>query len=613
MGACTPRVPTDLSESCERFDLALGATCEAAGVPQVPVCNHGQSEAPIGLRLTHLPTAQMGKITPDLTDARDCVLDQPIPPGRCVTMTACPDLVAGRALVVNPVDGSQNVSECRLDDNWSLYQPLSCRPTTCESSVRDAALVKANGCGIELDNPLGVDPTLARVTIGSEVPEPGCAAGEVRWGTSCYFFASDAEFWDAAQARCRGRGLGWDLVALNSPSENSWVRSQTDPGSSLQIGLNDQDTEGTHVWSNGSCRAFSNWDEATLSPNNSPPGSEQCTRMTPAASWEDTACNDEEHPYVCEGPVRDARGACGSGQVSGPDGSCYAFDRTGSSFDAAQTACLALGPGWKLASIDDALTNDFVTSLIGCTETWLNNPPGSLSHWAPAEVIDGAKAPFVDAIGFWHGSDDGLLRATLCQGPASVTSASQLAQVTDEGSCTSDDQFYFIGNDTAPETLQLCPATCEAAAAVRGRRIGVEIPCAPPLPPALETVRTEVYDPGCPSTQPQWDFLYYDAVTPANSRVEFSVRTAATQEELDANTTPFVKVADARAVPTNTQRCESATQSGCPIDLFHALGEAGQSQQVDLLELRVRLIPGSSGEGPIVRDWKLRFSCPPAQ
>jgi hypothetical protein len=27
----------------------------------------------------------------------------------------------------------------------------------------------------------------------------------------------------------------------------------------------------------------------------------------------------------------------------------------------------------------------------------------------------------------------------------------------------------------------------------------------------------------------------------------------------------------------------------------------------------VRLIPGSNGEGPVVRDWKVRFSCPPAQ
>jgi hypothetical protein len=119
-----------------------------------------------------------------------------------------------------------------------------------------------------------------------------------------------------------------------------------------------------------------------------------------------------------------------------------------------------------------------------------------------------------------------------------------------------------------------------------------------------------VYAPTCPSTQPQWDFLYYDAVTPADSRIEFAIRTARTQEELD--TLPFLLVGEAHAIPTDTQHCD-VVSAGCPIDIYHPLGENDQSQQVDLLQLRVRLIPGSNGEGPIVRDWKLRFSCPPAQ
>jgi hypothetical protein len=614
IGACSPRVPTDLDATCTSFDLALGATCEAGGVPQVPVCNHGQLEAPAGLRLTHLPIAQIGNPVPDFTDAGDCALTEAIPPGRCVTVTDCPGLTADRALVVNP--GALDASECRSDDNWTIYQPLSCRPATCEANVYDAGQVEAHNCSIDIENPLGIDPALARVTVGTNVPEPTCGANEIRWGASCYFFSTDIDTWDDAQDRCRARGAGWDLVALNSEAENAWVRTQTDPAQDIQIGLNDKDVEGGHVWSNGSCFGFDGWDSPTGQPNNTPPGSEQCVRMTAtsASAWEDKACNDGEHPFACEGPVLDARGGCASGQLAGPDGNCYAFERGSRSFVAAQASCLAMGPGWGLVAIDDETTNDFVTSLIDCTSTWLNNPPGAYSHWKAGESVDLSNAPFIDPLGEWHAYASPDPRATLCQGPATSTGAPVLDQVAGVGACTGADEFYFTGSALAPEALQLCPATCDAAAAVAGRRIEVEIPCAPPQPPAIVTEHTHVYEPTCSSSTPQWDFLYYDAVTPADSRIEFEVRSALSTDDLTANTTAFIEVAEAHAVPTDTQRCEvGPTGSGCPIDLYNALAGAGQNQQVPVLELRVRLIPGSSGEGPVLRDWKIRFSCPPAQ
>jgi len=616
IGACTARVPTELDTGCTSYDLALGATCEANDVPQIPVCNHGQAVAPAGLRLVHLPMDEMGRQTPDLSAAEECELTEAIPPGRCVTVTNCNNLSADRALVVNPVapDNSHDDTECRLDDNWSIYQPLACRATTCESSVHDATLVKAAGCGVRLQNPLGVDSALAQVVLGTEVPEPTCGPGEVLRGTSCYFVATRADTWDAAQDTCRGRGPGWDLVSVNSPDENTWLRQQVDPLRDIQIGFTDAVTEGDHVWSDGSCRAYTNWDTLSSSPNNSPPGSEQCTRITALGTWEDVPCNDGQHPYVCEGPVIDARGGCDSGQLTGPDGSCYSFDPAPVSVGTARDTCADIGPGWKLASIEDAGTNAFVTSLIGCTETWLNNPPGAFANWAPAESVDLSIEPFMDALGIWHATTDTNDRATLCQGPSTATSAPVLAQVNDVADCSASDdrQYYFTGNDTAPETLQLCPATCNAAAALAGRRIGVEIGCAPPPPPALVTEHVQVYAPDCPGTQPQWDFLYYDAVTPADSRVEFAIRTASTTAELDADTTAYVTVAQAHAVPTDTQSCETVS-AACPVDIFHPLGDNEQTQQIELLQLRVRLIPGSSGEGPVVRDWKIRFSCPPAQ
>jgi hypothetical protein len=631
VGSCNARVPTDLDQNCAAFDLALGATCEAGGLPQVPVCNHGQVTAPAGLHVLHLPIAQLGNAGPDLSEAGSCVLSEPIPPGRCVTLSDCPGLAPDRALVVNPDDGARDAGECRFDDNWSIYQPLPCRPAICEAGVYEATQVRAAGCGIELENPLGVDPTLARVTVGTSVPEPGCGSGEVRWGTSCYFFSSDVELWDDALDLCRARNPGWDLVAVNSPAEDAWLRSMRG-SEDIQIGLNDKDSEGDHVWSNGSCRAFLNWDAASAQPNNTPPGSEQCVRKTATnGAWEDKDCNGDAHLFVCEGPTLDARGACASGQIAGPDGSCYSFDGGGRSYSDAESSCAAMGSGWRLAMIDDATTNDFVSSLINCTPTWLNDwlrrrerfgfVP-DYSNWAAGETLDSGERTFMDELGFWQSRADGTLRATLCQGPATATGAPQLTQVNGLAECTGDDQFYFIGNALAPETLELCPATCTAAAAVPGRRIEVEIPCAPPPLPALETEHLVVYGeededtglPLCPSTHPQWDFLYYDSVTPADSRVEFEVRTAMSLDEFDTNATSFVPIGEAHALPTDTQRCEVGPPgSGCPIDLFDALGNAGRAQQVPYLQLRVKLIPGSNGEGPVVRDWKVRFSCPPAQ
>ncbi|HKO93118.1 MAG TPA: hypothetical protein VJU61_18310, partial [Polyangiaceae bacterium] len=65
------------------------------------------------------------------------------------------------------------------------------------------------------------------------------------------------------------------------------------------------------------------------------------------------------------------------------------------------------------------------------------------------------------------------------------------------------------------------------------------------------------------------------------------------------------------AVPTDTQRCEVNPRTNCPIDIYTALG--APSQQYEMLELRVTLVPGTSGESPLLRDWKVRFSCPPSQ
>lgn len=605
LGACVARVSTELDPSCPSFDLALGATCEDAGVPQIPVCNHGQTEAPAGLRLAYLPS-----INSDLSAATECILSDPIPPGRCISVTDCPGLSPGDALIVNPEDGSENTDECRLDDNWTIYQPVPCRTPVCEAGVFDAGQVQGDACRMPIEHPLTLETADALVTLSAGAPEPGCAASELRWGASCYFFSTDIRTWDAAQDRCRSRGTGWDLVALNSPAEQSWVRSESDPLRDVQIGLNDLDSEGNHVWSNGTCRSFDSWSSATGEPNDFPAGTEQCVRMTALSGgqWEDKPCSDGEHPYVCEGPVQNARGACAAGQLAGPDGLCYAFSAAGVSWTEARDACQALGAGWSLPVIDGFGVNEFVTSLVGCTPTWLNNPPGALANWAPAESVDLSQAPYLDEIGLWHTATDATPRARLCQGPPAASTPTVLTRVAGSSACTGGTEFYFEGSAAAPESITLCPSTCSFAAAVPDRRIDVEIPCAPPSPPAIETTVSELYEADCEDGGVIWDFFYYDTVTPADSRIDFEIRTAPSEADLPLAT--FVPIASAAAIPTNTQTCEISPPS-CPIDIFTLLGSP--AQQHPYLELRVRLFPGTNGENPLLRDWRVRFSCPPSQ
>lgn len=610
LGACVARPPSHLVAGCAAFDLAIGPTCSDGATPQVPVCNHGQSPAPAGIRLTHLPASELGKAVPDLSGAIDCTLTVEIPPGRCVPITGCPGLVADRALLINPPDAGQDLSECRLDDNWSVYQPVDCGTPVCEAATYSAARMAAEDCAIPMQNPLGVDPTLARVSVLSPVSEPHCADGEVLWGSSCYHFSTDIQTWKGAATRCEGRGAGWSLVALNSPLENEWVRGQTDLSKDVQVGFTDEGSEGVHRWSNGTCKSWINWDTTTLQPNNSPAGSEQCSRMTATSAerWEDTDCDDSEHPYVCEGPVADAQGSCSSGQFAGPDGRCYALDTSLVSAAQAADVCAARGLGWGLVSIEDENTYAFVTGLLGCTQSWL-------AQTSPLLLGDGVVSlgePYLDEQGRWQEIVDGQPRATLCQGPPELVASLELRQVANASACApaSEDEYYFDGLG-APENLILCPNTCTEASRLSGSRVDLEIPCLPPSPPALETVVDQMYyESDCDGGQAIWDFFYYDAVTPADSRIEFEVRTAPSITELAADTTAFTPIAQAHAVPSDTQHCE-INPPNCPIDIFTLL--QAPAQQYAVLELRVRLVPGTSGESPLLRDWKVRFSCPPSQ
>jgi hypothetical protein len=617
LGACVPRVSSKLDPACPGFDLALGATCLDGTTPQIPVCNHGQSEAPAGIKLVHVAAGQLGSASPDLSAAEECTVDEPVPLGRCVIVDDCPNLSEGRELLVNPDDGSALPGECRSDDNWSVYQPLACGEPLCEASVHAPGQLAVDDCVVEITNAATIESASAELVLHNAVRSPSCDPGEVHWGGSCYFVSSDIATWDQARDTCQQRGPGWDLIALNTAFENFLARGFVDTYDEVQIGFNDQASEGDHVWSNGSCIGWVNW--ASGQPNDPAPGGEQqCARMTATSSiydWEDKNCTSDETRYLCEGPVNDPQGHCDTGQLEGPNGDCYEVLPGPFTWSGAGSACRALGTGWDLALIESFDSAHFLAAHADCSRAWMAYPGPGFTRWEFSEPDNlGTNCPSVGGpFDLWRDESCSTQHSALCQGPRSQSDATPLDEVSGPGACSADDEFYFA-DGLAPESLTLCPDTC-ARVQADSAPLSVSIPCNDAPIRAIETPFTELYIADCDlddtddaalGSEPQWDFLRYDAVTPGDSQVLFEVRTAPTEAELGGS---FTSVATAHAVPTDTQRCE-ISPPGCPINLFSALDTPAYRQRY--LELQITLIPGTNGEAPMLRDWKLQYSCPPS-
>jgi hypothetical protein len=117
----------------------------------------------------------------------------------------------------------------------------------------------------------------------------------------------------------------------------------------------------------------------------------------------------------------------------------------------------------------------------------------------------------------------------------------------------------------------------------------------------------QVYEATCaPPSVVQWGFFTYRALTPGDSSIAFSVRSAATEAELgDAQSFELLTASTA----LGTARCAITGPEPCPLDLFVVLGGAPLVHH-PVAELEVVLSP-ASGDGtmPSVEQWRLNYSC----
>src|SRR5262249_46838558 len=144
-----------------------------------------------------------------------------------------------------------------------------------------------------------------------------------------------------------------------------------------------------------------------------------------------------------------------------------------------------------------------------------------------------------------------------------------------------------------------CPNTCQTVLADSGAQIDVDLGCPGAYEPATSK---QVYEAKCPAgTHVQWGFLAYDSVTPGNSNVVFSARTADTEAGLSA--AAFVDLATAQAAPTDTQVCLMSGPKPCPVDLYSKLNTPGA--KLNFIELSIKLNPTTDkSSAPTLKSWE---------
>lgn len=155
------------------------------------------------------------------------------------------------------------------------------------SCVADVCAVRASCCSTSWDATcVAYAQSLCGVDCGS------CAPGEIEAadGTSCYYLNTANQTWSAARAACQARGTGWDLVTINSSTENTLVDSYITANTWLGYSRN----SGAWTWASGTS-SFTRW--YTGEPN----GTGSCARIQTDARWYDAGCTSTYDSF-CEGP-----------------------------------------------------------------------------------------------------------------------------------------------------------------------------------------------------------------------------------------------------------------------------------------------------------------------
>ncbi|KAG0695880.1 Macrophage mannose receptor 1 [Chionoecetes opilio] len=172
-----------------------------------------------------------------------------------------------------------------------------------------------------------------------------CPDGWEPEGDYCYFFSSSEKSWVAARKECTNQHATSDLVSILTWGENDFVRSNQKAKGWL--GLNKMDGDHGWLWSDGSDRTITNWE------NGEPSGNENCVELyTQNGKWNDLSCSDLK-AFSCKMPAstipigtlttttpRPDTSACGYDWRENPTtGECYRIEVVQMTFQDARLHC----------------------------------------------------------------------------------------------------------------------------------------------------------------------------------------------------------------------------------------------------------------------------------
>ncbi len=555
-GECLPWDPGQKDDKCKGVALSVGLTCDNT----VPICNHGTTDAPKGIKIMHVPKGSggFGKADPgNIAGAQYCYTDKIIKPGECVSVTTCSGLTAGREIMVNP-PGAGQVTECYYGDNWGIYVPGTCGPPICAANNIKAKLTPVN----------------MFITV-----DKSGSMGGVRWTNTKKafqgFFKDSAsaglniglEFWP--HASCANGGICNDIAGCKDPYI-AFGKLTTDPApkdtqESKLVGAFDSTypgggtpayvaLQGAETWAKEYSAAHKDEKQVVIYVTDGYPG--PCT--TNEAAFGALA----KDAYDTYGVVTYGIGIVGAstGQL---------------------TAVATAGHG-EAFFIDDAnqveqKLIDAMKKIKGDTMKCEFDLPTSKNQYEPED-------------------------ADVSYTPSGGGSPTVFPRVTNKNDCG---KGWYFDNNADPKKIHLCPLTCTAVQADAKAELDISFGC----PGGYEAAtHTQTYEATCADGKtPQWGFFAYNTGAPSTTSVTFGARTATTKAGLAAST--YTEIAKAHSNPTDTQVCLMGGPSPCPVDFVAKMGNAAIGKS--WLELKMDIAPNKlKSKTAIVYDYNLTYSCP---
>lgn len=122
----------------------------------------------------------------------------------------------------------------------------------------------------------------------------------------CYWFVRESKSWGDARNDCVSQG-GY-LVTLTTNSENDFLAALT--VETTWIGATDgrqakESGSGNYAWVSGEAFGYENWAQGEPNAGDKDCGFfekcyEHCATMRDDGTWNDSFCEDDEYPFVCE-------------------------------------------------------------------------------------------------------------------------------------------------------------------------------------------------------------------------------------------------------------------------------------------------------------------------